>query len=199
MMYIFGTVPYIAVFFIAFLMLVLFGMRARPAAAVSVIFSFALNLTLTFTLDLTAIRYAYLFLVLVCKVLPYAALIGIIAFIPNAKKILGSVSEEESINPRRFVASVMLTTMLVTMGLIIYNQNPIIIANKEQERYIDRAELRELLTSHDFGSITLYIKVVSASEEGYAAEAVYFPFGGELGVSRTRLPDGRQLGEYYEP
>ena len=50
--------PYLAVFFIVFLSLSVFGMRIRPAVTASVLFSLALNLTLTFCLKLSARDYA---------------------------------------------------------------------------------------------------------------------------------------------
>lgn len=203
MIYLFDALPYLAVFFIAFLTLVLFNIRIKPAAAISVIFSLALNLTLTFLLELSAIRYAYLALTYACKSLPYVLLIGLITFLPNAKKLLSSDDGHSSLRPQRIVLSAMLTTLILFSLVTFYNKHPLVLVSSEYDgsytEYIDRDELVSALTSHELGSMTLYIRVINASEEGYSAEATYFPFGDKLGLRRYRLTDGTLIGEYYDP
>lgn len=188
--------PYLAVFFIVFLSLSVFGMRIRPAVTASVLFSLALNLTLTFCLKLSADDYALAALGFALRILPFVIIVGMFTFILNAKAIFSDIDQ---MHPRRVVMTAMISAALVASVLTIYNRYPHMIIPESAEVYVDRDKLRTQLCSKTFGSITLYIEVLNADSSGYTAEAVYFPFGGSLGVQEYQYSDGSVDGCYYDP
>ena len=188
--------PYLAVFFISLIALTLFGMRTRPALAASALFSLALNLSLTFASGLNSADYSMAALGFAFRLLPYIIAAGAIAIIFNMKAIFTDI---DSLKPRRIVLSVMLSAAVVGSGVLFYSYHPRVIVSESDEQYIDRDTLRKQLRPHDPGLITLYIEVKGADSDGYTAEAVYFPWGGSLGVSEHKSADGRVAGEYYDP
>lgn len=195
-LYILMPIPYLAVFFIVFLALSVFGMRTRPAVTASLLFSLALNLTLTFCLKLNAVDYALAALGFMFRILPFVIIVGVLTFILNAKAIFSDIDQ---MRPRRVVMTAMISTALIASVLTIYNRHPHMIIPESAEVYVDRDKLRTQLCSKTFGSITLYIEVLNADSSGYTAEAVYFPFGGSLGVQEHQYSDGSVDGCYYDP
>ena len=195
-LYILIPLPYLTVFFISLIALMLFGMKTRPAFAASALFSLALNLSLMFVSGLNSADYSMAALGFALRLLPYIIAAGVIAMLFNLKAIFTDI---DSPKPRRVVFSVMLAAAVVGSGVLFYSYHPRVIVSESDEKYIDRDTLRKQLRPHDPGLITLYIEVKGADSDGYTAEAVYFPWGGSLGVSEYKSADGRVAGEYYDP
>lgn len=197
---VFAALPYLILFALGAALLCVFGVRLRTALIVSGAVSLALNLGLCLALGLNAVDYSAAALGKGLTMLPYLLAVGLLTLIPNAKILLEAVEDGRTVRARRMVISAMLATALVLSGAMWYNRHPILIIPEECAAYVDRDILRGSLCSRRFGQMTLYIRVVGATETSLCAEAVYFPFFDSLGCAREYDADtGRWAGEYYEP
>lgn len=105
--------------------------------------------------------------------------------------------------PLVFILTAVLCAALFFGGAACLAKNPRITIPPEYAPYIEEwmvDEMRETFRHSDpfMLSIPLSIRVVSASETHFAAEASYSGFGGRLGMARS-FRDGKWYGELYEP
>lgn len=119
LIYILVPLPYIAIFMLALFALCIYGIHKYPAVLISVIFSLAINFTFTVVLNLNAIEYSFAAASFALKVLPTVTTVGIIAFIPNAKAIIGAKDDENSSHIRRIIVSLMLVALVISSVIIL--------------------------------------------------------------------------------
>lgn len=105
--------------------------------------------------------------------------------------------------PLVFLLAALISAALFFGGAAFLASHPRITIPPEYDPYIEEwmvDEMRDTFQHSDLFllSIPLSIRVVSASETHFAAEASYSGFGGKLGMART-FRDGIWYGELYEP
>ena len=102
-----------------------------------------------------------------------------------------------------FLLSSIVSAALFLLCTQYLTHHPRIIIPDDLTPYVTEERLDTIRDSLCFANplalaIPIRIRVVSASETHYAAEARYSGFGGTLGMARN-FRDGKWYGELYEP